>query len=141
MAGLRRKLDSAQKELAELENARVHLKIKALREQAEVVGYDYVDASQKLMQFYDQLKALNSLLGSCKVAGEGPQGHGRIDVQPIITGHTLEIPAFSLDSVKPYIQQKEHDLLTYTTGIWDNKRSQENLHQEKYRLLALGVEI
>ena len=129
VAGLTRKLERAQGELAELQKKRPYLLRSLLSAQAEALGGDYVAAAFALKALHRRLSGLSSMLYDLGA------------LPAILSGSTnnIEIPAPNLDSVKPHVDRINPNMLI---GREHDQRHLLGLVQhEKAALRALGVEI
>lgn len=128
VAGLMRKLGRAATELEQLEEQRPQLLRRLLNARAEALGPAYVEAAKKLRTLHDQLLCLNHLL----------MEQGQTHAMSMRSG--LQVPAFSLDSVR-------HHAMTFNpTLLMDTARGTlaeltPAIVAEKAALRSLGVEI
>lgn len=128
VAGLTRKLERAQGELAALQGQRPALMRALLRAQAEALGSEYVAAAFALKAVFQRLTALSSLL------------HELGSVPSIFRGNdaSIQVPAANLETVRPYLGINSNMLI-------ERERSYGNvfgwIDKEKAALRELGVEI
>lgn len=128
VAGLTRKLERAQGELAALQGQRPALMRALLRAQAEALGGEYVDAAFALKAAFQRLTALSSML---RELGSVPAIFMGADA-------SLEVPAANLETVRPHVGINPNMLI-------ERERTFRNvfgwIDKEKSALRELGVEI
>ncbi|WP_291519351.1 hypothetical protein [Acidovorax sp.] len=129
VAGLNRKLERAQSELAALQQKRPALMRALLRAQAEALGPEYVAAAFALKALHHRLRGLNSMLSDLG------------SVPSLIAGHSLviEVPAPQLETVKPHVDYINPNMLVAREH--DNRNYRVLIDKEKAALRELGVEI
>lgn len=129
VAGLNRKLERAQGELAALQGKRPVLMRALLRAQAEALGGEYVAAAFALKAVHQRLRGLASMLNDLGSAPAIFMGQGAV----------IEVPAPSLETVKPHVDYINHKMLV--AREFDNRNLLGWIDREKAALRELGVEI
>lgn len=125
VAGLNRKLASANSELVGLQQTHHELVQKLVRASAEHLGEQYVAAAQQLKSIYDQL------MGICLVSEE------KVSRTPL---HALKIPVFGLDSVRSCAMKWDERLLVDSSiQTYDQHLAMRD--EKKSTLRAMGVEL
>ena len=128
VAGLTRKLERAQAELAELQGQRPVLLRRLLLANAEELGSAYVTTARQLKALHGRLAGLSSMLNG-------------LGSPPVLDGARalIEIPAPDLESVKPHVSYINPNMLIARDH--DRQPVMRAVEQEKAALQALGVEI
>lgn len=129
VAGLTRKLDRAQAELTTLQGRRPLLLRQLLRAQAEALGSEYVAAAFALKAVHQRLRGLASMLNDLGSVPAIFAGQGAV----------IEVPAPSLDTVKPHVDYINPNMLI--AREFDNRHLLGLIDKEKAALRELGVDI
>jgi len=130
VAGLTRKLEHTEGQLADLQKEHPNLLRLLLHAHAEELGEVYVATARQLSGIYDRLASLSKLL-------EGHEQAHSISVVPI---GGLQIPAFRLESVRPYVLSLNPAYITDTQRrTWGDLRP--FIDAEKSTLRAQGVQV
>lgn len=129
VAGLNRKLERAQRELATLQEKCPALMRALLRAQAEALGTEYVAAAFALKAVHQRLNGLASMLSDLG------------SIPAIWRGHSacIEVPAPQLETVKPHVDYINPNMLV--AREFDNRNYRILIDKEKAALRELGVEI
>lgn len=127
VAGLARKLEKAQGDLKVLQEGHPRLMRALLLTQAEALGAEYVAVAMNLRTLYCRLHSLGHLLSA--------QGQ----IGSIAMNGVLDIPAFSLESVQPYVMTHRYNYIEF--GNKTHGDLAPAIQSEKAELQALGVHI
>ena len=130
MPGLDRKLSSAKKNQQNLENMKNVILTNYLMREAEQIGQEYSDAASMLIDKYNRLASLDSLIIQ--------QGGKTISDSDF---HDFAIPAFHLNVLHPLISpQMPQELVTARrTTMKENKDAA--ITREIKRISDLGIEL
>ena len=130
MPGLDRKLSIATNNLKKLENIRNEILINYLMGEAEEVGKEYGDAASILIDKYQRLAALDSLI--IKQGGKTISGS---------EFHDFAIPAFHLNVLHPLISpQMPQELVTARMATMRENKDNA-ITREIKRISDLGIEL
>lgn len=129
IGGLQRRLLESQAELLKLQGEGSVLMRNLLNSRAEALGAEYVATASKMVELYKGLLALDSMLH------DQHQGH-RIGMH----GQGLHVPRFLLDSMAGHADYLYPNAI-FTSANHTMRHMQEWAHQEKMRMLEIGIEV
>lgn len=134
LAGLRRKLESAEAELAELEGRTPENYERLIRAEAEAAGKAFLKAGEEAIKQYGRLLAFDRMLQSHGVAGGAELRQADA---------YMEIPAFRLECFEGVeaFDRKRGIFFTSTAQMHGNSNPlQKYVEAEVERLKSLGIE-
>jgi DNA repair ATPase RecN len=130
MPGLQRKLLTAKENLKKIENQKNEILLQYLLREAEQVGQEYGEAASILIDKYNRLVSLDSLmiqLGRKTIGGE--------------RFHDFTIPAFQLNAFNSLISPRRPNELAMARMACTRENKAASVTREKKRISDLGIEI
>jgi hypothetical protein len=131
--GLTRRLKNAQALIADIEQEAPYLRLYALREQAEIVGAEYVKHARIVRDAYLRLMALDGLMLRTGVKGDNCITYS--------TSQDFMLPSFKVAGVCDERQRERYHFDTLFTPTSLRYEVEEVLDAERRRLAALGLDL
>ena len=131
--GLTRRLNNAAALIADFEKEAPYLRLYALREQAEIVGAEYVKHARIVREEFLRLAAFDSLMGRT-----GVKGDNRVTYS---TFHNFFLPSFKVAGVWDERRLEKHNFDTLFAPEGLAYEVEEVRDAECRRLAALGLDL
>lgn len=130
LPGLQRKLSLAKENLKKMEDQKSEIIIQYLRHEAEQVGLEYGEAAAILINKYNRLVSLDSLMvmqGGKTIGGGG--------------FHDFSIPAFHLRALSSLVSPRMPQELVTARMACTRENRDSAITREKKRISDLGIEL